>query len=113
MRALALLLALAAASPAAAQTVQFDIDNLRAQQELARQREVAQHNELMALDAQLRTNQAVLDQQLSRAPVRLPESPYFSPIPPAKIDTSKLPHIPDAALADSNKRVQDVVQNRR
>ena len=111
MRALAILLALAAAAPAAAQPLDYDL--LRAQQQAAQQREVAQHNELMALEARLRAEQAVLEQQLARAPVRLPEPPYPSPLPPAKIDTSKLPSIPDATLADSNRRVQEAAGNRR
>jgi hypothetical protein len=113
MRALVILLALAAAAPAAAQTTQFDLDYLRAQQQAAQQREVAQHNELMALEARLRAEQAVVEQQLARVPVRVPEPPYASPLPPAKIDTSKLPSIPDATLADSNRRVQEAAGNRR
>lgn len=117
MRALVLSLALSAAAPAAAQDIhsqlnQFQLDDLRAQQQLAQQRAIAQANELMALESRLRTEQAIQDLRQVYAPVRLPELPYAG-APPAAIDTSKLPEIPDAALAASNRRVREAVQNRR
>lgn len=117
MRALVLSLALAVAGlPAAAQDLnaltQFQLDDLRAQQQLAQQRAVAQANELMALEARLRTEQAIMDLRQSHAPVRLPELPYAG-APPAPLDTSRLPSIPDAALAASNRRVREASQNRR
>jgi hypothetical protein len=111
MRALAALILLAAATPAAAQTP--DLDALRFQQQQLQQRNVAQTNELMALEARLKAEQAVAEQQLARAPVRVPEPLYTSSTPRAKLDTSKLPSIPDAALADSNRRVQAIVGGRR
>lgn len=117
MRAIALLLALGAAAPAAAQGLgpsntldQLRMDELRAQQQLLQQQQVAQHNELMALDARLRTEQHVARIQAERAPVLLPQLPY--PAPPGSIDTSKLPRIPDKALADSDRRVREISKNR-
>jgi len=110
--------AFAAAGPGLAQTSadllardQLRLDELRAQQQLQQQRSVAQHNELMALDARLRTEQQAARIEAERRPVRLPEPPY--PGPPAMLDASRLPSIPDAALAASNRRVQEISQNRR
>lgn len=117
MRALIAVLALTAAAPAAAQDIgmtQSQIDDLRMQQQLAQQRAVAQHNEMFALETRLRTEQAILDLQLQRAlPARVPELPYPVAVPTGRIDTSRLPSIPDAALAASNRRVQEAVKNRR
>lgn len=117
MRAYVVLVVLALAAPAAAQEpwplTQFQIDDLRMQQQMAQQRAIAQANELMALEARLRTEQAVAQAQAARAPVRLPELPYAEGAPPPVIDTSKLPSIPDAALAASNRRVQEAAKNRR
>jgi hypothetical protein len=113
MRALIAILALAAATPAAAQT-SSQLADLQMQQQLAQQRAVAQHNELFALEARVRTEQAILDLQLQRAlPARAPELPYPVAAPTGRVDTSKLPSIPDAALAASNRRVQDAAKNRR
>jgi hypothetical protein len=117
MRVIILLMALGAAAPAAAQGLgqssvfdQLRIDELRAQQQLLQQQQVAQHNELMALDARLRTEQHVARIQAERAPVLLPQLPY--PGPAGNIDTSKLPRIPDKALADSDRRVREISKNR-
>jgi len=117
MRALLAILALTlAAAPAVAQDLyatQSQIADLQMQQQLAQQRAVAQHNELFALEARLTTEQAILDLQLQRAlPVRVPELPYPVAVPTGKIDVSKLPSIPDAALAASNRRVQEASKNR-
>lgn len=122
MRALLAILALGAAVPAAAQPLaqdlgqagvqlQLRLDELRAQQQLLQQREVAQHNELMALEARLRTEQNLARIQAERTPTRLPQLPY--PAPPGTIDTSKLPSIPDKALAESDRRVRDILRERR
>lgn len=123
MRALLVILALAAAVPAAAQGIpgqdlgqagvqmQLRLDELRAQQQLLQQREVAQHNELMALEARMRTEQHIARIQAERTPTRLPELPY--PGPAGTIDTSKLPSIPDKALAESDRRVREISQERR
>ena len=114
MRALIAVIALtAAAAPAAAQT-SSQIADLQMQQQLAQQRAVALHNELFTLETRMRTEQAILDLQLQRAlPARVPELPYPVAAPRGTIDTSKLPSIPDAALAASNRRVQDAAKNRR
>jgi hypothetical protein len=117
MRPLLIALALSAATPAAAQvgTVnQFQLDNLQAQQEAAQRAAVAQANQLMSLEANLRAQQAINELQFQRAlPARLPELPYPQSAGASEIDISKLPSIPDAALAASNKRVQDVVKKKR
>jgi len=116
MRALILVLALGVAAPAAAQDFsqsiqnQMRLDELRAQQQLLQQQSVAQHNELMALDARLRTEQHAARIQAERTPDRLPQLPY--PAPAGNIDTSKLPSIPDAALAESDRRVREISKNR-
>ena len=113
MRVLIAVIALSAAAPAAAQT-QSQIADLQMQQQLMQQRSVAQHNELFALETRLRTEQAIQDLQLQRAlPARVPQLPYPVAAPSGKIDTSKLPSIPDEALAASNRRVQDAAKNRR
>lgn len=117
MRAFILLLALGAAPPVAAQGFgppdalnQLRLDELRAQQQLLQQQQVAQHNELIALDARLRTEQHAARIQAERAPILLPQLPY--PAPPGTIDTSKLPSIPDKALAESDRRVREISKNR-
>lgn len=120
MRALILCLALAGAAPAAAQdpsaaVLQSQILQMQAEQQLARMREVATANELTALEARLRTEQAVRQMEAARAPVLMPTLPY----PDAAlgkgtgVDISKLPSVPDAVLADSNRRVQEILKNSR
>lgn len=118
MRALILVLALGTAVPAAAQDFgqaaalnQLRLDELRAQQQLLQQQQVAQHNELVAMEARLRTEQHVARIQAERAPIRLPQLPY--PADAGNIDTSKLPSIPDKALADSDRRVREISRDRR
>ena len=115
MRTPILILALVAAAPAGAQpATQFELDALRAQQEAAQRRAIDQSNQFMALENRLRTEQAVQDQQAARAGQPLPELRYDpSPglAPAAK--TPAYPSTPDAALADSNRRVQDAVERRR
>lgn len=119
MRAAILIGLLGLAAPAAAQSdfdarlrSQMQLNELRAQQQLLQQQSVAQQNELMALDARLRTEQNAARIQAQRVPPRLPQLPYEG-APPAVIDTSRLPSIPDAALADSNRRVQEIARDRR
>lgn len=105
---------LAAAIPAAAQPGQFEIDALRAQQEAATRRAIAQENELSALDARLRAEQALADLRLQRNPPPLPQSPYpTSPLAAQPGAAQTLPSIPDATLADSNRRVGEASQPRR
>ena len=115
MRTFIIFLALAAlATPAAAQSTASEIDNLRAQQEAAARRAVAQENELGALQNRLQTQQAVtqLEIQRSLAP-RLPDlvyGPAASASSGTPAATPKYPAIPDAALADSNRRVRAASQ---
>lgn len=111
MRLALALLALAAAAPAAAQPPFNDLDVLRAQQEAAARRGIDQANQLQALEARLRTDQAVANLQSTSAPVFLPAVPASPATPPAPV-TSKYPSIPDAVLAESNRRVQAASQPR-
>ena len=114
MRSFILALSLAAvAAPALAQNTQLEIDNLRAQQEAAARRAVAQTNELTALEARLKTEQALSDLQAQRHPPRAPELLYAPMVTPAPGALPKLPSIPDAALAESNRRVQAASQPKR
>ena len=112
VRTLTVALSLAAlAAPAFAQNTQFELDNLRAQQEAATRRAVAQDNELTALEGRLRTQQAVADLQAMRNPPRAPELAYApAAYVPGPAATAKYPAIPDAALAESNRRVQAASQ---
>lgn len=125
MRLAAILFVLsAAAAPAAAQdllsaqraAVQAQINELQAQAELVRQQEVSSHNQLMALDARLRTEQGVADIRSQAYIPRLPPvaaaRPATAAAPPPSMDTGQLASIPDAALADSNRRVREAAQNR-
>jgi len=115
MRTLILGLSLAAlAAPALAQNTQLELDNLRAQQQDAARRAVAQDNELSALQNRLQTEQAVTQLQTQRvlAP-RLPDPVYgAAPTGAAAAATPKYPSVPDAALADSNRRVRAASQPR-
>jgi hypothetical protein len=102
-----------AASPAAAQTPSILLDDLRAQQQEAQRRAIDQSNQLMALEARLRAEQAAAD--LQRPAPAVPELRYkpaagsgFTPaIPPG------YPSIPESMLADSNKRVREAAKERR
>lgn len=120
MRALVFAAALAAASPAAAQTsigFQQNLDDARRslefsmQQEQARQRDVGLANELNMLDSRVRADQAVRDLQALRLRPPLPPSDPNAPLP--VLDTGQLAQIPDAALAASNARVRAAAANRR
>lgn len=118
MRALVILAALAAATPAAAQLSPADqgrILDLEMQQEMMRQRGVALQNELTTLEARLRTEQSLATLELqSRRPL-IPLPPAFAGVPPtyAPIDSSKLVSIPDDRLAASNAAVRQATQRRR
>ena len=116
---LSILLA-AAAAPAAAQGFgpadQLQLDMLRMQQEQAQRRAVDQANQLEALSARLRAEQAALDLRLQRGEVGQPPVPVLRYEPPPRSRatvSSRYPSIPDAALADSNRRVQQAARNRR
>lgn len=104
---------LAAATPAAAQNTQFDLDNLRMQQQLQQQRSIDQSNQFMALEARQRAEQAAVAAQAQRLlPERLSSTPYATVPPATRSQPIKTPSVPDAALADSNRRVQDAANNR-
>ncbi|HEY0650731.1 hypothetical protein, partial [Phenylobacterium sp.] len=101
-----------AATGAYAQPVLQQLEDLRMQQEAANRRAIDQSNQLMALEARLRADQASAD--LQRSAPRVPELRYE---PSTRRGTAaaaaRFPSIPDAALADSNRRVQDAARNRR
>jgi len=112
MRYLIAVLLLAAASPAVAQHPQTQLDELRMQQQDAQRRAIDQSNQLMALDARLRAEQA--SAELQKPPPRVPEVRYkpatggfTRAMPPT------YPSVPDTTLADSNRKVQDAARNRR
>lgn len=117
MRARLFLSVLAIATPAAAQPVQLQLDDLRAQQQAAERRAIDQANQIQALEARLRADQASADLAAQRAGVRLPQLPYGDPSmttrPAAAAAAAAYPSVPDAVLADSNRRVQDAARNRR
>ncbi|TAL37681.1 hypothetical protein [Phenylobacterium sp.] len=110
---IAALLALSVAAPAAAQPLssQFQLDELRAQQEAAQRRLIDQSNQLMALEARLRAEQGAAD--LQRSAPRVSELRYEPSVRAAAVVTPAFPSISDAALAESNRRVQAAAGNRR
>jgi hypothetical protein len=114
MRTLLVLSVLALATPAAAQLNQFQIDDLRAQQQAAERRAIDQANQIQALETRLRADQASADLATLRAGARAPTLRYGDPtVAPGAAATAKYPSMPDATLADSNRRVQDAARNRR
>jgi len=115
-----LVLALLLAAPAPTFAQDFNsimLENqMRAEQEMARQRGVALHNEFIALDARVRSEQAIRDAQAQGRTVRLATAPERQPPPAATappFDSGQIASIPDAALAASNARVREASQNRR
>lgn len=104
-----------AAGPIAAQDFdglgQSQLEDLRAQQQLAQQRAIAQENEIRALESRLRAELTVAEQQAARVPFLAPQPAPGAPF--HGIDVDRLPSIPDRALADSNRRVRETVKNRR
>jgi len=86
---------------------------LRQQQEATRQQLIQQQNQLMTLEAQMRTQQALSEVRAqAQSPVLpLPDVTAGRPLP--QIDTSQLASIPDAALADSNRKVLEAAGGRR
>lgn len=111
------LCALALATPASAQlpptppgsiTWPQEVE-LRQQQEAFRQQLIQQQNQLMTLEAQMRTQQALSEVRAQAQTPVLPLPNVTPGHPPPQIDTSQLASIPDAALADSNRKVLDVV----
>jgi hypothetical protein len=84
-----------------------------AQQEMARQQLIQQQNQIMALEAQIRTQQAMADVQALTVVPRLtpPDTTAGHTLP--HFDASRLASIPDDALADSNRKVLDAAQPAR
>jgi hypothetical protein len=117
MRALIVVLALAAAAPASAQVARgivFSQDAQRlAEAQAARSRDIVTTNELSTLQAQAQTNQALSDIGALRARPAVPAVAPGPHGPAARIDTSKFASIPDAALAASYARVRAAAENRR
>jgi len=117
MRTLILVIALAAAAPAAAQ----DYRGIAAAQEAqriadaqaARSRDIVTTNELSTLQAQVQTNQALSDISGLRVRPAVPTVPFNPHAPTARIDVGKFASIPDATLAASNARVRAAAENRR
>jgi hypothetical protein len=125
MRALVLLAALSMAPTAMAQPLPLIAGGLApgpssplynemlVQQEQLRQQIIQQQNQFMALDAQLRAQQAQQDIQALKINPRLPLPDVSRAGALPQIDPSQLASIPDAALADSNRKVLDAARNRR
>ena len=113
VRALIVVLAFSALGGSAhAQAPSPDLEVLRAQQAAAASRAIDQENQLQALDARLRADRAASPTE--RAVVRLPELPFTPPATtPAAQAARTYPSIPDAALADSNRRVREALKHRR
>lgn len=105
------------AAPASAQPAlqQQQLDDLRMQQQAAERRAIDQANQLQALETRLRADQAVADLSIQRAGVRVPAPPAGDPTlaPKGAVPAVAYPSTPDAALAESNKRIQDITRNRR
>ena len=95
---------------------QMQLQDLRMQQEAAQRRAIDQANQLEALAARLRADQATLDLQVQRGDVGPRQAPGLRYEPPARSAPSSLgkyPSMPDAALMDSNRKVQAASRNRR
>lgn len=112
MRIAIAILMLAAATPAAAQDAMLlhYMGQAQVEQEAARQRDVALRNELMVLDARIRTDQALRDIEAQRTPLSLPrdgQTPSAAPSTQAGYAA-----IPDDKLAASNARVRAAAQRR-
>ncbi|MEO8115458.1 MAG: hypothetical protein ABI655_13815 [Phenylobacterium sp.] len=117
--ALALIVALGLAAPAAAQDsfqrqgldAQMRENELRAEQQLANQRAIAQQNELTTLESRIQTEQAIRQLQAQAQSPRLPAPDPNAP--PATLDTGQIASIPDKTLADFDQRVRDAAARRR
>lgn len=117
--ALALALALnAAAAPASAQLItpaappSLPDPLVAVQQEQLRQQLIDQQNQIVALQAQLRAEQGIQEAQRLGVSPRLPPVDVTPGRPLPQIDTRQLASIPDAALADSNRKVLEAVGKR-
>jgi hypothetical protein len=116
MRALAVLLTLAVAGPAAAQPylmTQAREAQAAADADTARYRDLRLTNQLSVLQARLQADQALGGLQASRAATLSIPAARGSDAPSAVIDASKLMSIPDEVLAQSNARILAAAGNRR
>ena len=120
MRTLFAIALIATAAPAGAQVLdplsQMQLQDLRMQQEAAQRRAIDHANQLEALAARLRADQATLDLQVQRGDVGPRQAPGLRYEPAARSASSSLgkyPSMPDAALMDSNRKVQAASRNRR
>lgn len=113
MSRLLILAAVLASAPVAALAQQTPLDPYRGdvmlQQRMDQQRAVAAENRLNTLDAQVQTERRIGDLYAQRPGV-LPRDERL-PLPVG--NPAGYAQIPDAALAASNERVREVVQNRR
>lgn len=116
MARLRILLVLLAAGPAAAQidpslnaALQMRETELMGQQELARMRDIAQHNQITTLETQVQTNQRLQELQVNNLRLRLPPPAAY----PVGVSSGPYPQIPDAELAASRARIQAASRNRR
>jgi hypothetical protein len=120
MRLVPLLLMLAVATPAAAQTTTDDAlrqADLQFQARELQRRSVDLDNQLMSLEARVRTDQALatVRAQSARPYVSQPYVPStgYAVGATAPLDPSQVVSIPDARLAASNAAVRAVTQPRR
>lgn len=115
------ILALAVATPAAAQVTPFELDNLRLQQVEAQRQAVAAANQATVLESQLRTQQAIRDlenQRVSPVVGALPAPAASDPTTAARPSaaapaSSDYPSMPDRALAESNRQIEKIRKHRR
>ena len=117
MRALIVLLALACATPAAAQsplTIQREAE-LQSQIDMNRQNNINLHNRLSTFEAQQQTNQALDDIAAMRQRPSLPTiyDPNSPPPLRAAVPPGAYASMPDSVLAASNARVRAAAANRR
>ena len=112
MKALLIAASLAVATPALAQLPAAQVEELRMQQQAADRRAIDQSNQAMAAEARMRADQAAVDLQAQRNAQALPELRYDPPARSASAVAPIYPKTPDAALADSNKRVQAAARPR-
>ncbi len=105
MHILLLIAMLLAAAPAAAQDAVGREAELRMQLELFRMRDIEQSNRLLALEAQVRTEQAIRQVEAQRISPVLPEPDPRGP--PSRVGAGGFVSIPDDRLAASNARVRE------
>jgi hypothetical protein len=85
----------------------------RAQDDLARLQDIARQNQLMSLEAQMRTEENLASAPGPQLPATIPVPDVSGSGPYPQIDTGQLASIPDSVLADSNRKVLDAANNRR